>query len=258
MPIPPNTTAAGFSYLVQGAGWLIKPGMKRFVLVPLLANLLIFILLTFLLIQYFSSIYTWFESWLNFWDWLSFIASFIAAFLSVLIFFLILLIYGFSFNVITNLIGAPFYGLLTEKIDHRISNTTPPEESTPAMVARTLHREIIKLWYITSRSLIVSLGLLLLSFIPFVNLLVPVLAVIWSSWVMTLQYVDYPADSYQLSFTQLRQRLKPQFWSTLGFGGSVALGSMVPVFNILIVPIAVAGGTVFWNRELRAVSVQIK
>jgi CysZ protein len=110
--IQPNTIPAGLSYLAQGAGMLTQSGMKRFVLIPLLANIVVFIMLTTILIQYFSSMMNWVNDWLSFWSWMAYFAAFIAAIVSGLAIFIILLIYGYSFNLITNIIAAPFYGLL--------------------------------------------------------------------------------------------------------------------------------------------------
>ncbi len=252
MFLKPNTITTGFNYFVQGAKLLTSSGMKRFVLVPLLANIVVFIILTSILIQYFSSATNWFNELLSFWSWIAYFAAFIATLLSGLAFFLILLVYGYSFNLITNIIAAPFYGLLAEKIEARLTNTTPPPESFSNMAVRTLKREMVKLWYFITRGILVTIGLFLLALIPLVNFIVPILALLWGAWVVTLQYVDYPADNNKVAFSQLRKYLKQQQLSTTGLGGTIMLGSMIPVVNIFIMPIAVAGGTLFWANELQA------
>ncbi len=245
--LPINNAASGFRYLAQGASLLLQPGMKRFVLIPFLANCVVFIILTLSLINHFSEIQAGFAGLFPEWSWI----SYIVAFLSGLFIFFILLIYGYSFTVLTNIIAAPFYGRLAEKLEERITGKTVPEESISSMVLRTLRREMVKLAYFISRGLLVFIGLFFLSFIPLFNLLVPIIALLWGTWVMTLQYIDYPADNHQVPFTSLRQRLKNQRFSSIGFGGTIMVGSMIPVINILIMPIAVAGGTVFWVNELR-------
>lgn len=246
-----NTLPTGFSYFVQGMGLLTQSGMKRYVLIPILANIVVFLILTGFLIQYFSSITDWFNELLSFWSWLAYLATFIATLLSGVIFFTILLFYGYSFTLITNIIAAPFYGLLAEKIETNLTGAIPPPESFSKMAVRTLGREMIKLWYFITRGIIVTLALLILTFIPFINLSVPFLAILWGAWVMTLQYVDYPADNNKLAFTELRKKLKQRPYSSTGLGSTIMLGSMIPVVNIFVMPIAVAGGTLFWCHELR-------
>ncbi len=241
-----NTLPAGCHYLFRGIGLLLQPGLKRFVFIPLLANILLFVLLTGFLLQQYGFINAWLNELFPPWSWL----SAVAAFFSGLFIFLILLIYGFSFSVITNLIGAPFYGLLAEKIENKISARVLPTETIARLILRTLTRELLKLWYFISRGLLVSLGLFLLSFIPVINLAVPLLAILWGAWVMSVQYIDYPADNNHLSFKAMRNRLAQQRFAAVGFGGTAMLLSMVPILNIFLMPIAVAGGTLMWIESL--------
>ena len=250
-----NTVGNGFRYVIEGAKILTQPGMKRFVLVPLLANIIVFIFLTTLLIQYFGAITEYFSGFFSGWTWFAYFAAIIATILSGLATFIILLIYGYSFNLITNIIAAPFYGMLAEKIENRLTGNMLPSESPTSIVVRTIKREIIKLWYFISRGVLVAFGLFILAFIPPFNLLVPVLATLWTAWVLTLQYVDYPADNNHMPFSELRRQIKSKGYSTTGFGGSILLGSMIPVVNIVIMPIAVAGGTLFWINELNTQAI---
>jgi len=254
MQLAKNTIFSGFCYLTQGSGMLLQSGMKRFVFIPLIANCIVFFILTLSLISHFSSIQEEFASFVSDWSQISIIGiilSYFIAFLSALFIFIVLLIYGYSFTVLTNIIAAPFYGRLAEKLEERVSGQSVPSESISSMVLRTLRRELVKLFYFITRGIVVLIGLFFLSFIPLLNLLVPVIAILWGTWVMTLQYIDYPADNHQLPFTALRNRLKQQRFSSIGFGGTVMVCSMIPVINIIIMPIAVAGGTLFWINELR-------
>lgn len=252
MNLPKNQFLSGFRYLTKGAGYLLQPGMKRFVLIPFLANCVVFILLTLSLINNFSSIQENFIDLFPSWG----LISYLVAFVSGLFIFIILLIYGYSFTVLTNIIAAPFYGRLAEKLEERMTGVSMPEESIASMIGRTILREMVKLLYFISRGFLVLVGLFFLSFIPLFNLLVPIIAILWGAWVMTLQYVDYPADNHQLSFTALRSRLKTKKLSTTAFGGTIILGSMMPIINIVIMPIAVAGGTIFWVNELRQNAIE--
>lgn len=242
-----NSIGNGLTYLTRGAAILTKPGIKRYVLVPITANIIVFLLLTTALISSYGSLNQWLANLLSSdWSWLQWILNIVAVFISAIIILLILIAYGVSFNLITNFIAAPFYGLLAEKVEKQMHDVEFPEESFGHMAIRTLGRELTKLWYFISRGIPIVLGLFLLSFIPIVNLIAPILGILWGVWMMTLQYADYSADNHQLSFTQLRQSLKKNKYTNLGFGGGIMLASTIPLVNILIMPAAVAGGTVYW------------
>lgn len=72
---------------------------------------------------------------------------------------------------------------------------------------------------------------------------------------MSIQYVDYSADNHQTEFVTLRKMLRKRRYSSVGFGGTVMLCSMVPVLNIIAMPAAVIGGTLFWVNEIKGLKV---
>jgi len=231
----------GAGYLFEGLKLLLHPKLRLFVLVPVLINALIFIVITTTLVQQFSNILELFMEWLP--NWLDFLAWV----LGVLLALFVVLIYGYSFSIITNVIAAPFYGFLAEKAEALISGEAPEGEPLLQMIPRTIFRELRKLWYLVWRSLF----FLILSLVPLIG---PVLAAIWAAWSMSIQYSDYAADNHQTPFGQLRSLLGTRLYSALGFGAVVMLGMMVPVVNIIVMPAAVIGGTLFWLRELRGVT----
>lgn len=233
-----------FNYFLQGAGLVVKPGFRRFVLVPLLVNFIIFIAATILLFSAFRDVFDWVHSWLP--SWLNFIAWVLWPLLG----FSVLVVYGYSFNLITNFIAAPFFGLLAEKIEEHLTGVAPPNEPFSELIPRTLRRELVKLWYFISRGLVVLVAFMILFFIPGMNLIGAGIATIWGCWCMAAQYMDYPADNHRLAFRQMRRRLNKQPLTSYSFGGIILLGSMVPLLNIFVTPIAVAGATVYWVKEV--------
>lgn len=242
--MPQNQLISGFRYVLRGAGLLTHPKLRAFILVPLAINFLLFIAVTAILFQQFDSAVTWVMDYLPSW------LSFLAWILWLLLALVILIAYGFSFSIITNIIAAPFYGLLAEQVQKLETGVAPKSEPLAQMVARTVLREVKKLWYFMTRMIGIMLIVFVLSFIPLLNLLVPLIGIIWGAWTMAVQYTDYAADNNKLPFEQLRNRLGRKRFSTYGFGGIVMLGTMVPLLNIFIMPAAVVGGTLYWLNEL--------
>ncbi|MCW8194398.1 sulfate transporter CysZ [Proteobacteria bacterium 005FR1] len=228
----------GASYLAEGLRLLTHPRLRLFVLVPVLVNAVLFVILTTALVQQFTAMLDWFMEWLP--NWLDFLAWV----LGVLVALFVVLVYGYSFSMITNVIAAPFYGFLAEKAEELTTGQALDGESLVQMIPRTVLRELRKLWYFIWRSLF----FLILSLVPLIG---PVIAAIWGAWSMSIQYSDYAADNHQTAFTRLRQLLGMRLYSALGFGAVVMLGMMVPVLNIFIMPAAVIGGTMFWLKEMR-------
>ena len=244
----PNQTSptlfSGLDYMIRGFKLITDTGLKRFILIPLLINLFIFIALSYFVLQLFGDFNAWLSALLP--EWLNFLAYM----LWILLFIVFLIGYGYSFTLLTNLIAAPFYGLLSEKVEAKLTGKTPTGESLWQMIPRTIGREIIKLCYLFGFGVLIFLALTLLAFIPLVNVATPLLGFLWSSWLMAIQYVDYPADNHRISFTKLRQQLGSQRWASIGFGGWILLGSMAPIINIFIAPVAVTAGTLYWVESV--------
>ncbi|MDF2643303.1 MAG: sulfate transport protein CysZ [Pseudomonas sp.] len=240
MPAP---ALSGPQYLSEGLKLVLSPGLRLFVLLPLSINLILFCGLIYLAVHQF-------EMWVNTFmptlpDWLSFL-SYI---LWPLFVALVLLMVFFSFTMIANIIAAPFNGFLSEKVEAVVRGV---DESPPfswaelaAMVPRTFAREARKLGYMLPR----MLGLFILSFIPVVNLIAAPLWLLFGVWMMAIQYIDYPADNHKLGWNEMLSWLKSKRWQSLSFGGVVYAALLVPGINLLMMPAAVAGATLFWVRE---------
>jgi CysZ protein len=221
----------------------MRPGLRVFVILPLTINILLFAgLITsatytfdFLLQAFMPSL----PQWLGFLEYL----------LWPLFVLLVLAILFFSFTMMANLLAAPFYGLLAEKVEAvvRGEDSSPPfsMQELLAMVPRTLARELRKLAYFLPRAAL----LLLLSFIPVLNLLATPLWILFGIWMMAVQYIDYPADNHKLGWNEMLDWLREKRWQSMSFGGMAYLSLLIPLFNLLAMPAAVAGATLFWVRE---------
>ncbi|WP_346840999.1 sulfate transporter CysZ [Metapseudomonas otitidis] len=240
MPAP---ALSGPQYLGEGLKLILRPGLRLFVLLPLTLNLLLFIALIGFAMREFSG---WVDAFMpSLPDW----ASFLEYLIWPLFVALVVLLVFFSFTMIANIIAAPFNGFLAEKVEVvvRGQDDFPPFSwaELVAMVPRTIGRELRKLGYFLPR----AAGLLILSFIPVVNLVSTPLWFVFGIWMMAVQYIDYPADNHKLGWNEMLAWLREKRWQSLGFGGSVYLALLIPFVNIVMMPAAVAGATLFWVRE---------
>src|SRR5690606_25468826 len=241
--LPMSPVLSGPHYLRHGLRLVVSPGLRLFVLLPLLVNLLLFAALIGLAVRQFGQWVDYFMPSLP--DWLAFLEYL----LWPLFVALVLLIVFFTFTLLANLIAAPFNGFLAEKVEVVERGEDPfPAFSWGellAMVPRTLGRELRKLAYFLPR----ALALLILSLIPGLNLVAAPLWLLFGIWMMAVQYIDYPADNNKVSWQDMLAWLRARRWQSLSFGGIAYAALLIPGLNILMMPAAVAGATVFWVRE---------
>ncbi len=240
MPAP---VLSGPHYLSEGLKLVLSPGLRLFVLLPLAINLILFVALIGFAVQQFGG---WVDTFMpNLPDWLSFLEYVLWPLFVVLV----LLMVFFTFTMLANIIAAPFNGFLAEKVEVVVRGEDPfPAFSWAellAMVPRTLGREGRKLLYFLPR----AIGLLILTFIPVVNLIAAPLWLLFGVWMMAIQYIDYPADNNKMSWPDMLAWLREKRWQSLGFGGITYAALLIPGLNILMMPAAVAGATLFWVRE---------
>jgi CysZ protein len=232
----------GIRYFGRGFSLLTNKGLKRFVALPILINALLMTALIYLggswLLDKIQWLIDWFPSWLS---WLTWIITPVAALtlISITLYF---------FTAILNLVAGPFNGLLSEAVEIKITGATIPDEPIVKQIFRTLQRELKKLAYFIPR----YLGLLVISFIPVINIVSPLLWFIFGAWILTLQYLDYALDNNGHSFADLHKALKIQPLTTLGFGFVVAVVFMIPVVNLFVMPAAVCGATLYWSEQIKA------
>lgn len=74
-------------------------------------------------------------------------------------------------------------------------------------------------------------------------------SVVFGQCMLSFQYIDYPADNHKLGWNEMLAWLRQKRWQSMSFGGIVYLVLLIPVVNILMMPAAVAGATLFWVRE---------
>jgi len=235
----------GAGYLLEGFRLVRAPGLRRFVAVPLLVNSLPFAVLIFAAAQGFGQLVAYLLDFLPDWlQWLQYLLWPLFALSALLIF-------AYTFTLIANLIAAPFNGVLAEAVEKHLTaqsiDQTGGWQAIVKDIPRSLLSELQKLVYFALR----ALPLLLLFVIPGINFAAPLLWMLFSAWMLALEYADYPMDNHGLKFGQQRPRLRARPLLTLGFGVAVLGLTLVPVVNFLVMPAAVAGATALWTRELR-------
>ncbi|MFM2482881.1 sulfate transporter CysZ [Celerinatantimonas sp. YJH-8] len=240
-----DTQLSGAHYFFRGWQLITKPGLRLFVIVPLLVNSVLF-----------AGAFYWLFQQLSIWipHWLSYLPSFLhwlewliwpTAVLSIIF------IFSFLFASIGNWIAAPFNGLLSERTELLLTGQPLPDGQLIELITdlpRVLRREWQKLCYWLPRAII----LLCAFWLPLVGqTIVPLLWFVFSAWMMAIQYIDYPFDNHKIAFRPMREQLSRGRGRNWTFGALVTIVTGIPFINWLVMPAAICGATALWVDHYR-------
>ncbi len=235
------TVGDGVSYFFRGFGLLKTKGLKRFILIPLIVNFILFLSGFYYLFDVLGTNIAWLHEQIP--DWLSWLEFIIYPFVILLM----VLLFGMFFTTVANWIAAPFNGVLAERVEMHLTGQAPRQDSLAALIKATPHtlkREWKKLVYFLPR----MVGFFLIGwFFPIIGQL------IWFAfiaWVLAIQYCDYAFDNNRYSFDFMRYILSQNKSACFGFGATVSVLTTLPFINLFVMPAAICGATIMWVENL--------
>ncbi|MBM6550600.1 sulfate transporter CysZ [Marinomonas ostreistagni] len=228
------------SAFVKAFPLLLSSRLRLFLLAPILANIALIVLVYMVAVSYMSvaveGMMSYLPEWMSFLNWLFYLLLNIV--LGLLMFY--------SFSVGVNILAAPFMAFLAEKVEEMQTGKQFNEDMSFSgimlIIGRSLKREMQKLGYFLPR----FIGLLVLSFVPVINLVTPFLLMLFSAWMLALQYMDYAFDNNQVPFPDMRAALREKPLLCWTFGFIITLGITIPVVNLFVMPVAVVAATLLW------------
>lgn len=234
--------AHGARCLFQGFTWLTRPGVRRYVLLPLIINLLLFALAIALGAHYFGA---WLDHWISglpHWlAWLAAILWVVFALAAVMVLF-------YAFTLVANLIAAPFDIFLAMQVEAVITGRRPETGRSLAQdIAAGLRGQLQRLLYILWRLILIGILGLVLLFVPLFGVFTPLLWFLFTAWTLAIVYSDFPLSNRGVAFAEQRRLFRQKRARMFGFGVAAALCTMVPIVNFIIMPAAVAGATLMWS-----------
>ena len=181
-------------------------------------------------------------------NWIAFLPTWAAMFfiwiLRGVLTIALLLLTGFIFLQFGGLLGAPWYGKLSEELERmKTGKVTLVEVGVASDISRAIFYELKKLLL----SISVGVPLLLLNFFPGVGTAIATFAgIAFASTIVCMDFMDAAVERRRPSF---REKLRI-VWRSMPASGSfglVCLGLVsIPLVNLLAVPVCVAAGTLFF------------
>lgn len=248
---------AGATYPLRSLAVLRRtPRLLSYVAIPILVNFVVGIFLyaglLFFGLESVEGVSANLSSWLDTWiaqlpTWLGFIKYLlvgISFLVDALLILGLLLIIGFLLVQFGVLLGAPWYGQLSEQLEElRTGQLHVVKVNMAREIGRALLYELKKLVLIVG----IGIPLLLLNFVPGIGTLVATIGgIMLTATLVCLDFLDAPLERRRLPF---RDKLRIVFKSLPASASFslVCLGLVsIPLLNLLTIPVCVASGTLFF------------
>jgi CysZ protein len=253
----------GVRLLGRGFGaYARSPKMLLLGLIPAVISLVLVVAALVLLVVYIDSVgnaLTWFAA-----DWPEGGRQVVRVAAEVAIVVVAVFVAVFTYTALTLIIGDPFYEVISKQVEDRVTAAAAAGAAAAGGGAAAVRRVEVEIpWYRSLRwnlvdslrllvlSVSVSVPLFLLGFVPVVGqTVVPVLDAIVGGWLLAVELTGIPFNRRGLRLRDRRRALRAHRALALGFGIPVFLMMLVPFLGVLVVPAAVAGGTLLTHRVL--------
>ena len=262
----------GFGTL-DGATYPIKaliifnknPQLIKYIAIPIFVNIIVAIALYSGLLYFGWQIVDGVQGELTLWlnqsinslpEWLRFLAYIVSGliiFIRFLLIVVLLIATGFLLTQFGVLLGAPWYGQLSEQLEKlRTGKVELIELNIVSDLTRAILYELKKLLLIA----LVGIPLLAINFFPGIGTLVSSIgSIALTTTIVCMDFLDSCLERRRLKF---RQKLKTVFSSFPASGsfGLVCLGLIsIPLLNLFTIPLCVASGTLFACDRLKLSSI---
>jgi CysZ protein len=237
--------AAGVRLLAEGVATLARtPRLLLLGLVPAVVTAVlfaVFLAVLLILLADLAAAVTWFAA-----DWPPGARTTARVLAGAGLLGVAMLVGVLTYTAVTLLIGEPFYAAISRQVEGEV----PGEVEVGFW--RGLGRSVTDSARVLAVTPLFGLPLFLAGFVPVVGqTLVPVAGATAGGWLLALQLAAGPFDRRGLRLADRRRALRAHLPETLGFGTAVFVCFLLPGGAVLLMPAAVAGGTMLARRVLQ-------
>lgn len=233
----------GFFYPFRALRFLLRqPRLLRFVAIPFLINLVVFVGTVYWGLDFFGeTVVTYLpqgEAW--YWSLLYYLAWVLAVLVTAVLVF-------FSFTVIGNLIASPFNDLLSERTEALLTGVKEQGRFSLGAFGRDALRTVATEGKKLSLFVVLMLLLLPLNLLPGAgSLAYSVLALLVTVFFLVVEYLGFVFSRKGMGFAAQRRYIMARKPLMFGFGLGVLALLAIPFLQFFCIPVAVVAATQLW------------
>lgn len=240
-PRPASTPGfhGGVGALLHGTGFLLgRPRLWPWAVLPVVVTMILYVLVIWGAIALFSSLAGDLTG--SDWGFFSFLKTVIHVLLPVLGVLVVLVLAYFTFTMAGTAIASPFLDILSGKTEKLIRGEKLEEGGS-------FWQDAVRSVGDALRLVVLQIGVLILS-LP-LNLIPVAGTVAWiglGAWLSAFDYLDFPLARHRIPWNQRWIFLRRHIGASLGFGLGVFGLLLIPLLNLLILPVATVAATLLY------------
>ncbi|MCE9609149.1 MAG: EI24 domain-containing protein [Chthoniobacter sp.] len=148
----------------------------------------------------------------------------------------VIVLLGLSFSWVFLALASPFQDFISAAVEREVRGSAVPDPAGISGFLRSLLQSLVQAVVLTFFSLI----FLLLAFFPVVG---PILFFVWSAFALGYSFVSVHSGRTGQTFAERRAFARRHLGAVMGLGSIVAATALIPLANVLLMPIFVVAGT---------------
>ncbi len=241
---------SGLTLPFKGLTFLFKNGgLKRYAVLPLIANVILYILALALLFWLIGRWQIGTVEW-DFWGpvggWLAAVVNWLKGGLKIIAGLVAVMVAFFTFTAVGMVLASPLNDLLSEKVENVYCGS---EKKLDVPIRFTVQAALLSAWD-SVKNLVKQLFFSILC-LPF--LLVPIIGFLplflVGSYFAGFGYVDTAMARNFLRARHKKVLSRNRFWKILGLGVTMQILFFIPLLGLLLLPVGVTAGTLVYCGE---------
>ncbi|MBN2712925.1 MAG: EI24 domain-containing protein [Planctomycetes bacterium] len=242
-----NGFIGGFLLPFRGAAILLRGrGVKRYAVLPLLVNAVLYLavlaLLFYLVWNWEPGTYDW-QFWGCFGDAVTWTVNAVLDFSRWILVPVYLVLAALTFTSVGMVVASPFNDILSERVENLLCHPKQPVDMPLRLTLRSAILSVYDSLIITTKELGLSLLVLPLLLVPLVGA-VPIFLV--GAYYAGRGFVDVGMARNLLRNKHKKLLVRKCWWQVLGFGMAMQLLFLIPLLGLIFLPVGVAAGTIVY------------
>ncbi len=232
-----HTTRLGFTHglksLPRACGVLLRaPRILLWLIPPLVITLLLDVLA-------FYYGYGWLCSWIKSLLPVSWDTSWLHAAIGVLSAVAVIFLLGWSFAWVYLTMTSPFQDFISAAVEREIHGVAGPEPEGWKGFLRSIWQSVVQ-------AIVLTLLTLIFLVIGLVPLLGAIVFFLWSAFALGYAFVSIPSGRMAQRFSERLAFVRCHRGAVLGLGVVIAILSLIPILNVICLPVFVIAGTLLY------------